>query len=215
MIRVIVTVVGFSMLAFGCVSMVDIEDTLKQSHNIALKSKSQFDNTTHVRMSNMYCTTGTGVMFGLYQDTKQHNREMVLLKAGSHNITNIDDGESLLINLDGSIYKFKTHSTLTNHDKEYVGYGASLNFSNKVYFVPEEFIRKVATAKSFSARVYLLNDTYIEGKCSPVTYEEYQEDLKSSGSEYSLSRKQLETLNRYTAQQGFQNFVRMIDATKW
>ena len=164
----------FLLLTFisGCVSFPDTETTLKNMYNVPSSGSSQFDGTKYIRLSNMLCNS---VMFELYQDTQKSKSGVVLLKAGSNSITNIGDGESLLIKLDGKTYSFKSNDALTEHETIPVGYGVTMSFSHRTYIVPEAFVREAASSKLFLAKVYLLNNTFIEGKCSPVTLQEAKE----------------------------------------
>ena len=86
-------------------------------------------------------------------------------------------------------------------------------FSHKTYVVPEALVKEVAASQVFLARVRLLNNTYIEGKCSSLTLAEAKEENKQLGLE--LTQKQLDTGNKFSAVNGFREFVRMMDTTAW
>jgi hypothetical protein len=88
-----------------------------------------------------------------------------------------------------------------------------MSFSHKTYIVPDALVREVAASQVFLARVRLLNNSYIEGKCSPLTLAEAKEEYKQVGLE--LTQKELDAGNKFAAVNGFREFVRMMDITAW
>jgi len=198
-------------LGIGCAVLPDTEVTLRSVYNVASSGTSKFDGTKYVRVSNMTCT-GT-VMFELYQDTAKSKAGVVLLMAGTKSIDNIGAGESLLVKLDGKTYSFSSNDALTGHDSIHVGHGVTMPFSQKTYVVPEALVREAATSRVFLAKVRLLNNAYIEGKCSSLALEEAKEESKKLGLE--LTQKQLDAGNMFSAVNGFREFVRMVDTTAW
>ena len=88
----------FSLLIVsGCMSMLSPETRLSSMYNVASSGLSQFDGTKYIRVTNMNCSNS--IIFELYQDTVKFKQGIVLLKAGSNSITNIDGGKSLLIKI--------------------------------------------------------------------------------------------------------------------
>lgn len=197
----------------ACVAFPDYDTSMKKMYNVASSGTSQFDDTKYIRMSNMVCSNS--VMFELYQDTAKSKKSIVLLKAGSKSITNIGKGKSLLIKLDGKTYSFESKDILTEHETIYLDYGVTMQFSHKIYVVPESFVRNAAASNVFLTKVYLLNNSFIEGKCSPVTLHESKEQSKKLGSSYEIKQKHVDAGNKYAAINGFRDFVRMMDTTQW
>lgn len=194
----------------GCVS---IESIREKAFNVPSSGVSQFDETKHIRMSEMACSS---ISFELYQDTAKHDLGTVLLNAGARSdITNIGKGKSLLIKLDGELFEFESHDVLTERDTVHLGYGVTMTSSTKSYVVPDVFVRKAAEAQTFLVKVRLLNNSYIEGKCSDLTLEEHQSNAEKFDISYKSTQKDVDRGNRFTAQEGFREFVRMMDATKW
>jgi hypothetical protein len=152
-------------------------------------------------------------MFALYQDVPKSKAGVVLLMAGTKSIDNIGAGESLSVRIDGKTYSFSSNDPLTEHDSIHVGHGVTMPFSHKAYVVPEALVREVAASRVFLARVRLLNNTYIEGKCSSLTLAEAKEENKQLGLE--LPQKQLDIGNKFSPVNGFREFVRMMDTTTW
>lgn len=208
MIRIISSLV--IVLISGCVAFPDTETSLKRMYNVSSSGTSKFDNSKHIRISNMRCDN---IMFELYQDTEKKKNNIVLLKAGSVSVENIGKGKSLHIKLDGEVYSFKSNDPLTEHDTIYLDYGVTMTFSHKSFVVSESFIRKAAASNEFLAKVELLNNTYIEGTCSPVSLKEAQEESKK----YNVKVKQehVDIGNKFAAINGFREFVKMSDHTKW
>ena len=207
----------FAISAQGCTPYpsynVSVDDISKKMFNVPSSGTSQFDNSKYIRMSNMVCSNS--VMFELYQDTQKSKKGIVLLKAGSKSITNIGKGKSLLIKLDGKIYSFESTDILTEHETIHLPYSATMQFSHKTYIVPESFIRKTSSSKTFLTKVYLLNNSYIEGKCSPVTLSEAKEQTKLLGSGYEITQEHVDSANKSSTLLAFREFIKMIDATKW
>ena len=206
--------IPISLLLFlvaGCVSWPDFETTARSMYNVTSSGTSKFDGTKHIRLSNMQCS-GT-IMFELYQDTAKSKSSTVLLKAGSNSITNIGNGESLLIKLDGKTYSFRSNDVLTEHESIHFGHGVTMPFSHKTYVVPETVVREAASSNVFLARVHFLNNTFIEGKCSAFTLQETKEENKHLG--LDITQKHIDTGNKFAAVNGFREFVRMMDTTTW
>lgn len=198
----------------GCVSFPDTETTLKNMYNVPSSGTSQFDGTKYIRLSNMRCNS---IMFELYQDTQKSKKGIVLLKAGSNSVTNIGEGESLLIKLDGKTYSFKSNDALTEHETIPVEYGVTMSFSHKTYVVPEIFVRAAASSNVFLAKMYLLNNSFIEGKCSAITLQEAREQSREINKNLGLeiTQEHVDTGNKVAAINGFREFVKMMDSTSW
>lgn len=193
----------FALLISALAGCVSLPDTLHNMYNVPSSGMSQFDGTKYIRLSNILCLNS--VMFELYQDTHKAKKGLVLLKAGSTSITNIGKGESLLFKVDGETYSFKSHSAVTEHD--------TLLFSHKSYLVPEEFVRKAASSNILLTKMYLLNNSFIEGKCSPVTLQEARELNKTL--DIKITQEHVDTGNSVAAIYGFREFVKMMDTTSW
>lgn len=198
------------LIMTGCVN---IESISEKAFNVPSSGISQFDETKHIRMSEMACSN---ISFELYQDTAKQGLGVVLLSAGARSdITNIGKGKSLLIKLDGELFEFESHDILTERDTVHLGYGVTMTSSTKSYVVPEVFVRKASEAQTFLAKVRLLNNSYIEGKCSALTLEEHESDAQKFDPSYKASQKDVDRRNRYSAQEGFREFAKMMDTTKW
>ena len=128
-------------------------------------------------------------------------------------ITNIGKGDSLLIKLDGKIYYYKSNVELSEHETIHLGSGVTMPFSYKTYIVPESVIREAAASNIFLVKMYFLNNTFIEAKCSSVTLQESQEKAKKHG--LSITQHDVDVGNKYTAINGFRYFVEMMDSTSW
>ena len=195
-------------LVFGACTNLDTESILKKAWNQSSSGTSEFDGTKNIQVNNIPCTE---VVMELYQDTYKAKKGIVLLKAGIRSIENIGNNNSLLFNLDGKIYTFKTDDVVTEHDSVYARFGAnSVNvpFSNKKYIIPESFIRKVTSSKTVLVKLYLLNDSFIEGKCSKFILADFKK--------YGLTQKSVDITNRSAlGVHGFQKFVKMMDNTNW
>jgi hypothetical protein len=59
----------------------------------------------------------------------------------------------------------------------------------------------------------LLNNTFIEGKCSPVTLEESKEQYKALS--LNITQEHVDTGNKFAAINGFREFVKMMQTTSW
>ncbi len=199
----------------GCATMPDTETTLRSMYNISSSGESQFDGTKYIRIRNMLCTTE--VMFALYQDTAKSKKGIVLLQAGSNSITNIGNGKSLHIKLDGKIYSFSSNDAVTEYDTIPIAYGGTFNYSHKTFVIPEAIVREAASSEEFLAKLYLLNNTFIEGKCSPVSLQEAKEINKQINKQYNvnITQEYIDTVNKYSALNGFRDFVKMMDSTVW
>ncbi len=191
--------------------MPDTETMLKNMYNVPSSGSSQFDGTKYIRLSNMVCSNA--VVFELYQDSKKKKDGLVLLKAGSNSITNIGTGKSLLFKVDGEDYSFSSVDSITEHGELYFSQGATIPFSYKTYLISEEFVRKAALSNSLLTKMFLLNNSYIEGKCSPVTLREFQEHNKYLG--VSVTQKDVDTGNKVAVIYGFKDFLNMSDSTSW
>src|SRR6267142_5990553 len=195
----------------GCTVLPDTETTMRGMYNVASSGTSKFDGTKNIRFSNMNCTVT--VMLALYQDTAKSKAGVVLLMAGTKSIDNIGSGESLSVKVDDKTYSFTSNDAVTEHESIHVGHCVTIPFSHKTYVVPEALVREVAASQDFLARVRLLNNAYIEGKCSSLRLAEAKEENKQFGLE--LTQKQLDTGNKFAAVNGFREFVRMMDTTAW
>lgn len=206
------------LFVMGCATMPampDTETTLRNMYNISSSGVSQFDGTKYIRISNMACTTE--VMFALYQDTAKSKKGIVLLQAGSNSITNIGNGKSLHIKLDGKTYSFSSNDAVTEYATVPIAYGGTFNYSHKTFVIPEAIVRKAAASEEFLAKLYLLNNTYIEGKCSPITLQEAKEINNQINKQYNvnITQEYIDTVNKYSAIEGFREFVKMMDSTSW
>jgi hypothetical protein len=193
----------------GCISIPDTDTMLKTMFNVPSSGESKFDGTKYIRLSKMQCNS---VMFELYQDTRKSQKGIVLLMAGSNTITNIGDGQSLHVKLDGKTYSFQSNDSITEHETISMGYGATRSFSHKTYIVPESFVRAAATSSIFLTKVHLLNNTFIEGTCSTTTLEEARNENKDLG--IKLTQEHIDTSNKITAINGFRDFVKLMDTLK-
>ena len=205
------TLILFSVLLAGCVSTESIETSMGKMYNVASSGSSQFDGTKYIRLSNMVCSNT--VMFELYQDTSKAKKGYVLLNAGSKSIDNIGSGKSLHLKINDKKYSFKSNDAVTDHETIPLGYGVNMHFSHKSFIVPESIIRDAAASSIFVAKVNLLNKTYIEGNCSSVTLQEARENSKHL--DINITQQNVDSSNKFTATAGFQQFVKMMDATKW
>ena len=195
----------------GCVSMPSSNVRLRNMYNVASYGSSQFDGTKYIRVTNMNCSNS--IIFELYQDTVKFKQGLVLLKAGSNSVTNIDNGKSLLIKVDGKTYTFESDSPVTEHEIISFGYGVSIPFSYKTYVIPDVIVKEVASSEVFLTKMNLLNNTFIEGKCSPVTLQESREQHKSLG--LNITQEHVDAGNTFAAINGFREFVRMMQTTSW
>jgi hypothetical protein len=210
--RKILTIAILGMLQ-GCVSQASMQKTLGEMYNVPTSGISQFDNTKFIRVTKMSCSNIVG--FELYQDTPKHNAGYVLLQAGTHTITNIGKGKALHIKVDGKTHSFESRGVITEHDEHVYKYGLTTPFSNKSFIIPEHVIREIASSKEFLVKLNLLNNTYVEGKCSPVTLAEYQEANGKSSWPMGVAQEHIDNANTVTALYGFQQFVTMMDSTAW
>lgn len=198
------------LILSGCMSIPSAESIATSMFNIPSSGHSEFDGTKHIRMSNMGCID---IRFELYQDTPKAEKGIVLLKAGRNTITNIGNDSSLHFRLDDGVHNFSASSLLTEHESTQFKYGVTSNFSYKTYIVPEKFIRKIANSDTFIAKVNLLNNTYLEGKCSTLTLKEAREINQYS--DVQITQETLDISNKIVAITGFRKFVEMMDSTSW
>lgn len=197
----------------GCVSQVELEKSLGEIYNVSTSGESEFDKRKYIRVSKIFCSSV--IAFELYQDTPKNNAGVVLLNAGTNTITNIGTGKALLIKIDGEIYSFESKDANTEYDKNYYDYGVTSPFSHKTFIVPESIVRKIASSNEFLVKINLLNNTFVEGKCSPVTLAEYKEANKSSSWADDVKQENIDSANKYTALNGFRKFVNMMDSVIW
>jgi hypothetical protein len=202
-----------TLILSGCVSQADIQKNLGQMYNIPSKGVSQFDKTKFIRVTKMFCSNV--VAFELYQDTPKHDRGIILLNAGTKTITNIGKGKALHIKIDGKIHSFESTDVITEHDEHIYDYGVTTPFSHKTFVIPEPVIREIASSKEFLVKLNLLNNTYVEGKCSPETLTEYKEANQNSSWSKDVTQEHIDTANKMTALYGFRQFVTMMDSTTW
>ena len=64
-----------------------------------------------------------------------------------------------------------------------------------------------------SNKKLLINKTNIEGKCSSVSLQEATEN--SARQDPDITQENVDSSNKFNATAGFQQFVEMMDATKW
>jgi hypothetical protein len=204
-----------ALILSGCVSQADIQKSLGQMYNVPTSGISQFDKTKFIRVSKMFCSNI--VAFGLYQDTSKHNRGTILLDAGTKTITNIGKGKALHIKIDGKTHSFESIDIITEHDKHFYDYGVTTPFSHKTFVIPEPVIREIASSKEFLVKLNLLNNSYVEGKCSPetLTLSEYKEANQVSLWSKDVTQEHINTANKITALYGFRQSVTMMDSTTW
>lgn len=192
----------------GCMQTINRQD-VSQYWNIPSTGQSTFDNSKYIRLSNMSCGE---IFLDLYQDTNKAKKNIILMQAGVHTIDNIGSNKSLLFKIEGKKYSFKTVSNITEHGKAYYGSNNFMNndidYSYKEYIVPESFIKKAANAENMVARLYLLNNTYIDGKCSALTLAEAK--AKSGSYADQITEDNINDMNSTIATIGFSRFVKMM-----
>jgi hypothetical protein len=198
----------------GCISPVSTQEMLGKLYNVPTSGVSQFDDTKFIRVTKMFCSNNT-VGFELYQDTPKHNAGYILVEAGTNTITNIGKGKSLHIKIDGKTHSFESRDVNTEYDEHVYEYGFTTRFSHKSFVIPEPVIREIASSKEFLVKLNLLNNTYVEGKCSPVTLDEYKEANEKLSWSKDVTQEQMDNANKITALYGFRQFVTMMDSTKW
>ncbi|MFQ5788208.1 MAG: hypothetical protein ACE5H1_09540 [Thermodesulfobacteriota bacterium] len=201
----------------GCVTSEGLHKAAEDSKalfNITSTGISEFDGSKHIRITNIRCND---IAFRLYQDTAKAKRAVVLLEAGVQYIENIANGESLQIKLDSTTISLKTNDVTTNYTSEWYGSGAyatEKNISLKTYIVPESTIEAIAKSNLFIARVHLLDNTYVEDKCSFLTLEE----MRDRGGKYVdrkiIDQKYVDITNQSTALVGLRKFVKLMNETK-
>lgn len=197
----------------GCLGPMDPNTIMRNSWNVPSSDVSVFDGSKNIRMSNVACSQ---VVLEFYQDEEKSKQNVVLVTAGTRSIENIGDGVSLLFNVDGKVHSFKSSSVVTEHDSISVGeptFGFSqIPYSYKKYIIPESFIRKAAAAKILMAKMYLLNSSFLEGICTPVTLEQAR---RQAGQEAYITQASVDLMNGSAAIYGFREFVKMMDNAKW
>ncbi|MBO1519551.1 hypothetical protein [Oceanisphaera pacifica] len=209
----LILVVSFLFSMAGC-AFTDTEALLQSMYNVPSSGSSKFDGTKYIRMSNVVCNS---VMFELYQDTKKAERGLVLLESGTTEIENIGDGKSLHFKLDGELYSYNTGDVVTEHDTVPMGQRLNIPFSHKTYIIPEKVIRQAAGSEEFLVKLDLANGTFIEGTCSPLTLAQAKDQDTKPGnySAPNITQEHVDTANRISAQNGFREFVEMMDSTAW
>lgn len=197
-----------TILLAGCTST---SDMLHSMYNIPSAGSSTFDGSKHIRVTNIYCSP---IVFELYQESRQHKNEMAVLRAGTASITNIADGEALHLKIGDQVFSYPAVSSLTDHDTIYFTSGISRPFSYKTFLVPVSVVRQAAASNSLYARLYLLNQSYLDGKCSPVTlFEALEASAKYAG--LTVTQENVDHANEVSGIFGFREFVKMMDATLW
>jgi hypothetical protein len=197
-------IIGFCLLMQGCMATTIDMNNIR---NTVSSGASKFDNSHFVRMTNIACGD---VELELYQDTQKAKSGTILLTAGTRDIENIGRGKSLLFRLDGQKYSFEATSVVTEHNKIDLNMSANIDYSNKSYLVPESFVRKFAASDDVRVKLYLLNNNYVEGFCSPRSYEEYYEATKPEDRKW-LTQRSIDMHNEIAATKGFQKFIKAID----
>lgn len=201
------------LIAFlqGCVSPYDAESMVQAMYNTVDAGESQFDGTKYIRVSHMMCQDS--VALELYQDSSQAEKGVVLVNAGTISISNIDDGESLFLRVGDQRFSFSSFDLTTDYDRLQFAYGATIPFSNKSYIVDESLIRSIASSDFVVARIRKLNNTYVEGICTPLSMKEYE---STQGKQFGdVSQKNLDIGNKGAAIYGFKKFVELMDQTQW
>ena len=202
-----------SLIAFlqGCASPYDAESMVQEMYNTVDTGESQFDGTKYIRVSHMMCQNS--VALELYQDSNQAEKGVVLVNAGTSSISNIDDGESLFLRVDEKRFSFSSFDLTTDHERLQFAYGATIPFSHKSYIVDESLIRSIASSDFVVARIRKLNNTYVEGICTPLSMKEYN---STQGKQFGdVSQNNLDIGNKGSAIYGFKKFVQLMDQTQW
>lgn len=195
----------------ACASPYDAESMIRTMYNTVDTGQSPFDGTKYIRVSNMMCQDS--VALELYQDNNQAEKGVVLVKAGTNSISNIDNGESLFLRVGDQRFSFSSFDLTTDYDKLQFAYGATIPFSNKSYIVDESLIRLIASTDFVVARIQKLNNTYVEGICTPLSMEEYK---STQGKHFGdVSQKNLDLGNTGAAIYGFKKFVELMDQAEW
>lgn len=195
----------------GCVSPYDAESMIGKMYNTVDTGHSPFNGTKYIRVSHMMCQES--VALELYQDSNQAEKGVVLVKAGTNSISNIDNGESLFLRVGDQRFSFSSFDLTTDYDNLQFAYGVTTPFSNKSYIVDESLIRLIASTDFVVARIQKLNNTYVEGICTPLSMEEYQ---STQGKQFGdVSQKNLDIGNKGAAIYGFRKFVELMDQTQW
>ncbi len=179
-----------------------------ESRNVVSTGEIKFDGTKYIRVQNILCSNG--IIFSLYQDTKQSKNGVVILGAGIAAFDNIGSHESLHINLDGKISSHKSVDLMTEYGKVRFLDGSNSDFSHKRYLVSESFTREIASSNQFLVKIDLLNKTFREGNCSAATLEDYQKAGMTN-----VTIEQVEEFKKNAAVTGFQKFVKLMDSTAW
>jgi hypothetical protein len=193
----------------GCVSVAELDAISKDIYNIPSSGKSQFDDTKYISMKSMYCSN---ITLKLYQDSPQHTNGVVLLSAGTRSIVNLN--KTLHLKIDGKKSTFKSNDLTTQYDHEYSKYG-NYSFSHRKYIVPESLINEISDANEVFARISTSNNEYIDGKCSSLTLAEYNEANKGMPYALEATPELLDSVNSHSAQNGFRNFLHMMNTTIW
>lgn len=196
----------------------------EKHHNVVSSVTSQVDGTKYIVARNIFCDN---IRFELYQDIEKRGKGVVLLKAGKTSsspfpFTKIGEGDSLLMKLDGQTYSFKSNNDAVTEHETFQLYGNMTHDSYyKTYVVPESFVKAAASSKVLLAKLYGLDNFFIEGKCSTRTLQEHREYwiqyYKQLGKDDLMERTQedADSANRAAGINGFREFVKRMDATTW
>ena len=207
----ILLIISIIIVLQSCASHYDPEGMVQEMYNTVDTGESQFDGTKYIRVSHMMCQDS--VALELYQDSSQAEKGVVLVNAGTSSISNIDDGESLFLRVDDQRFSFSSFDTTTDYDRFHFAYGATIPFSHKSYIVDESLIRSIASSDFVVARIRKLNNTYVEGICTPLSMKEYN---NTQGKRFGdVSQNDLDIGNKGAAIYGFRKFVELIDQTQW
>jgi hypothetical protein len=209
----LILVGSFLVSITGC-ALTGTEALLQSMYNVPSSGSSKFDGTEYVRMRNVVCNS---VMFELYQDTTKAERGLVLLEGGTTEIENVGAGKSLHFKLDGEFYSYDTGDVVTEHDTVPMGQSLNIPFSHKTYIISEKVIRHAAESEEFLVKLDLANGTFIEGTCSPLTLAQAKAQDKESGNYPApkITQEHVDSANRISAQNGFREFVKMMDSAAW
>lgn len=205
-----------TVILLGCVQSPELLNQIQQiqsapTRNIISTEEIKFDETKYIRVKNIFCSDG--IIYSLYQDTKQSKNGIVVLNAGIgdiRTIENIGNNQSLFIKIDGKVSSYNSNDLFTENDQIKFPDGSNLYFSHKTYIVPEKVIREVAASNEFLTKINLLNNTFKEGNCSAANLE----DFKKAGVT-NVTQEQVESLKKNAAITGFQKFVELMDSTNW
>ena len=200
------------LILSGCAPIPTTGEILATMYNVPSTSKSAFDNTTQIRVDNIFCGN---ITFNVIQNTNQKAEGVVLLQANLSYAQNIRKDNSLKFNIDGEYFEFSSHDQITQIeetpnlqydqlDKNAPIYNEIVTYHNKstkTYMVAESFINKLATAEKVIPRLYTLGDTYIDGYC--MRTEERKAAAEAVGGD---------VYSGLNSQEGFKKFIEMSNA---